>query len=106
MNRHPEQKAAAEFLGWCGPAASSAPKVTVGSLVSSIRPELAGYFAMVAFLSAYLLNVAGAGHLLQAGLNLAGAAVAAVYLYKKRALPSVISNVAWVAITLAGLILR
>lgn len=61
---------------------------------------------MLAFLSAYCLNVAGTGHLVQAGLNLTGAAVAAVYLHKKRAVPSVISNLAWGLITLAGLLVR
>lgn len=61
---------------------------------------------MLAFLGAYCLNVAGTGHLVQAGLNLAGAAVASVYLHKKRAVPSVISNLAWGLITLAGLIVR
>ena len=88
-----------QFSGWCGPMVASPP-------IRSIKSEAAGYFAMVAFLSAYLLNVTGTGHLLQAALNLSGAAVAAFYLYKKGAVPSVISNLAWVAITLAGLMMR
>lgn len=61
---------------------------------------------MLAFLGAYCLNVVGAGRLVQAGLNLAGAAVGAVYLHKKGAVPSVISNLAWGLITLAGLVVR
>jgi hypothetical protein len=59
---------------------------------------------MVAFLCAYLLSVAGVGHLVQAALNLIGATVGAAYLHKKNAVPSVISNLAWAAITIAGLI--
>ena len=68
--------------------------------------EAAGYVATVAFLVAYLLNVAGTGVIVQGGLNLVGAVVAAGYLYGKRAMPSVISNVAWAVITVAGLIVR
>lgn len=94
-----------QFSGWCGPIVAS-PGRGPSSPTRSIKSETAGYFAMVAFLSAYLLNVAGTGHLLQAALNLSGAAVAAFYLYKKGAVPSVISNLAWVAITLAGLMMR
>lgn len=67
--------------------------------------EAAGYFAMLAFLVAYLLNVADRAHHIQVILNLSGAGVGAGYLHKKGALPSVISNVAWVAITLIGAII-
>jgi hypothetical protein len=95
-----------QFYGWCGPVptpgASSEPSLSS----HSFRADAAGYFAMVAFLSAYLLNIAGAGRLVQAALNLAGSVVAAAYLYKKGAVPSVISNLAWVAITIGGLMLR
>ncbi len=94
-----------QFSGWCGPMVASPPG-ELSSPTWSMKSEAAGYFAMVAFLSAYLLNVTGAGHVLQAALNLSGAAVAAFYLYKKGAVPSVISNLAWVAITLAGLMMR
>lgn len=65
--------------------------------------EAAGYFAMLTFLAAYLLNVAGLAHPVQVILNLSGAAVGANYLLRKGALPSVISNVAWAAITITGL---
>ncbi len=70
----------------------------------SARAEAPGYFAMVAFLFAYLLNVMGSGRVIQAVLNLAGAIVGALYLKRKRALPSVISNLAWAAITVVGLL--
>ena len=100
------QVAGEQFSGWCGPAVASPPGGELRSPGRSIKSEAAGYFAMVAFLSAYLLNVTGTGHLVQAALNLSGAAVAAFYLYKKGAVPSVISNLAWVAITLAGLMMR
>lgn len=96
-----------QLYGWCGPvptANANHPESNVSS--HSLRADAAGYFAMVAFLSAYLLNIAGAGRLVQAALNLAGSVVAAAYLYKKGAVPSVISNLAWVAITIAGLMLR
>ena len=69
------------------------------------KADAPGYLAMLSFLSAYLLSVAGIGHGLQAGLNLLGALVGAIYLRKKDALPSVISNLMWAAITLGGLIL-
>lgn len=59
---------------------------------------------MLAFLCAYFLSVAGTGRLLQAALNLIGASVGAFYLRKKDALPSVISNIAWATITIAGLV--
>lgn len=71
----------------------------------SIRAEAPGYFAMVAFLCAYLLDIVGAGHLIKAALNLAGAAVGAIYLHKKGAIPSVISNLAWAGITVVGLVI-
>lgn len=71
----------------------------------AFRTEAPGYVAMLAFLCAYLLSVLEAGPLIQAGLNLLGAAVGAAYLRKKDAIPSVISNLAWGAITIAGLTL-
>jgi hypothetical protein len=61
---------------------------------------------MLAFLCAYLLNVAEVGHIAQAALNLSGAAVGAAYLLSKDAVPSVISNLVWVAITVLGLIIQ
>lgn len=76
----------------------------MASSLQSIRSECGGYFAMLAFLTAYLLSVMERGQMIQVGLNLAGAAVAASYLYKKGALPTVVSNVAWAAITIAGLV--
>lgn len=81
---------------WRKQAASSA---------SSIRLEAAGYIAMLAFLLAYLLNVVGTGYAVQAALNLIGAVIGALYLRRKKALPSVISNVTWAGITVVGLIL-
>lgn len=72
---------------------------------SAIRLEAAGYIAMLAFLLAHLLNVVGAGYAVQAALNLVGAVIGALYLRRKKALPSVISNVAWAGITVVGLIL-
>jgi hypothetical protein len=93
---------AGEFAGWCGQSISA--PTTVGSSGFSLRAEAPGYVAMIAFLSAYLLSVAGVGHLVQAALNLTGAAVGAAYLHKKNALPSVISNLVWAAITIAGII--
>lgn len=67
--------------------------------------EGAGYVAMIAFLVAYLLSVADAGHRTQTVLNLLGAGLAGTYLYRKGAIPFVISNIAWGAITLAGAVL-
>lgn len=78
-------------------------KAAIGS---ALRTEGPGYVAMLAFLAAYLLNVADAGRHAQAALNLAGAGIGAAYLYGKHALPSVISNLAWGLITIAGLMLR
>jgi hypothetical protein len=94
------------LYGWCGPAPAAEARKEPTSSSHSLRDDATGYFAMVAFLSAYLLNIAGAGRLIQAVLNLAGSLVAAAYLYKKRAVPSVISNLAWVAITIGGLMLH
>lgn len=68
--------------------------------------EAAGYLAMLAFLAAYLLNVAGLSQSIQFVLNLSGAAIGAGYLSTKGAVPSVISNVAWGAITVIGFIAR
>ena len=73
-------------------------------ILRSVRSEAAGYLATVSFLGAYLLSVAGRGEPVQIALNLIGATVAAGYLYKKDAVPSVISNVAWIAITIGGMI--
>jgi hypothetical protein len=95
-----------QLYGWCGPAVPASSPQEAPAVHQTLRSEAAGYFAMVAFLSAYLLNVAGAGHYVQAALNFSGAVVAAFYLHKKRAVPSVISNLAWVAITVAGLLMR
>lgn len=92
------------FAGWCGTSIPIAPESP--SWTRSVRSEASGYFAMMAFLIAYLLNVAGVTHLTQVILNLSGAAVAAGYLRKKGAIPSVISNIAWMAITLVGLAVR
>jgi hypothetical protein len=70
----------------------------------TFREEASGYLAAVSFLVAYVLMVAGVGRISQAVLNLAGSGLAAVYLWRKRALPNVLLNVAWALITLAGLI--
>ena len=101
----PAARGREEFAGWCGKSIPAAPDKNVSTWAGSIRAEAPGYFAMLAFLSAYLLDVAGAGQLIKAALNLAGAAVGAIYLQKKGALPSVISNLVWAAITVAGLII-
>lgn len=94
-----------EFAGWCGQSISADSGSISAPRQHSFRAEALGYVAMLAFLCAYLLSVVGAGHLLQAALNLLGASVGAAYLRKKDAIPSVISNVAWAAITITGLIL-
>jgi hypothetical protein len=70
----------------------------------SLRKEAPGYLAAIAFLAAYLLLVAGSGRILQAALNLAGSGLATSYLWRKRAMPNVLLNVAWAVITVAGLI--
>jgi len=70
----------------------------------TFREEAPGYLAAVAFLSAYALGMAGAAAILQAALNLTGSGLAAGYLWRKRALPNVLLNVAWAAITVAGLV--
>lgn len=75
------------------------------SCASSIRLETPGYIAMAAFLLAYLLNVLGGAPTIQAVLNLVGAVIGAIYLRRKHALPSVISNVTWAGITIVGLVL-
>lgn len=74
------------------------------SVGRSIRGEAGGYFAMLAFLCAYLLDVLGTGQLMRAVLNLSGAAMGAIYLHGKGAVPSVLSNLAWAAITVVGLL--
>lgn len=94
-----------EFAGWCGTSIPSAQDGYASSWVRSIRADAPGYFAMLAFLCAYLLDIVGAGHLIGAALNLVGAVVGAIYLQKKGAVPSVISNLAWAAITVAGLMI-
>ena len=92
------------FAGWCG-RSIPVDRTTIGaSEQPSIRADAPGYIAMIAFLCAYLLNVAAVGPLVQAALNLVGASVGAIYLHKKNAIPSVISNLAWAAITVAGVI--
>ena len=68
--------------------------------------ETLGYLATVSFLVAYLLNMADIGQQMQTALNLIGAGIAAVYLYRKHAVPAVVSNIAWGLITLAGAVLR
>jgi hypothetical protein len=93
-------------FGWCDLGSSRASEGTKTALGRSLRSEGPGYLAMLAFLSAYLLNVAGAGHIVPAVLNFTGAAVGAVYLLGKHAFPSVISNLLWVAITLVGLFIE
>ena len=94
-----------EFAGWCGQSAPAGGGNITAPRQHSFRTEAPGYVAMLAFLCAHLLNVVEAGHLIQATLNLLGASVGAVYLRKKDAIPSVISNLAWAAITIAGLTL-
>lgn len=91
----------AGFAGWCRTSISSASESP--SWTRWVGSEASGYFAMMAFLIAYLLNVAGDAYPAQVILNLSGAAVGANYLRKKGAIPSVISNIAWMAITLVGL---
>jgi hypothetical protein len=73
-------------------------------LARALRREALGYLAAIAFLSAYALMIAGAARILQAALNLMGSGLAASYLWRKRALPNVLLNVAWAVITVAGLI--
>ena len=73
--------------------------------VAALRGEAPGYAAAVAFLSAYLLTVTAVAPVLQAVLNLIGAGLAASYLWRKGALPNVLLNVAWAAITITGLLL-
>ncbi|MFN2388463.1 MAG: hypothetical protein ABR575_02475 [Actinomycetota bacterium] len=75
-----------------------------GRWLPSLRREALGYFAMFAFLVAYLLNVLGVGHVVPALLNLSGAGASVLYLRDKNAVPTVISNLAWAAITIAGLV--
>jgi hypothetical protein len=70
----------------------------------TLREEAPGYLAAVAFLSAYALGMAGAAAILQAALNLTGSGLATSYLWRKRAMPNVLLNVAWAVITVAGLI--
>ena len=73
---------------------------------SPIKSEAAaGYVSMLAFIVAYLLTVADVGYLLQWGFNIAGGAIGAIYLHRKKALPGVISNLGWVVITVADLIM-
>lgn len=94
-----------DFAGWCGQSIPTGGQTTTVPRQHPFRTEAPGYVAMLAFLCAYLLDVVGAGHLIQATLNLLGAAVGAVYLRKKDAIPSVISNLAWAAITIVSLTL-
>lgn len=69
----------------------------------AIRRDAPGYVATVAFLLAYALTVGEAAPLLASTLNFAGGLTAAFYLHGKGAVPSVISNLVWVVITLVGL---
>lgn len=94
-----------EFVGWCGQPLPADARNIPTTRQHSFKSEAPGYIAMLAFLCAYLLSVVEAGHFIQAALNLIGASVGAVYLRKKDAIPSVISNLAWAAITIAGVIL-
>jgi len=79
---------------------------TPGNAMRTLSGDAFGYIATLAFLLAYLLNIADVGPQLQIALNLVGAGVAASYLYRKHAIPSVISNIAWGAITIAGAVFR
>jgi len=75
---------------------------TPGDVMRTLSGEALGYIATLGFLLAYLLNMADVGPQLQTALNLVGAVVAATYLYRKHAIPSVISNIAWGVITIGG----
>ncbi|MGH2710903.1 MAG: CBU_0592 family membrane protein [Actinomycetota bacterium] len=70
----------------------------------AIRKDGTGYVATLAFLLAYALTVGDAAPMLAATLNVAGGLTAAFYLHGKGAVPSVISNLVWVVITLVGLV--
>lgn len=94
-----------EFRGRSGKSIPADAGNNTGPRQHPFRSEALGYFAMLAFLCAYLLSVVDAGPLIQTTLNLAGALVGAIYLRKKDAIPSVISNLAWAAITVGGLVL-
>jgi hypothetical protein len=102
----PTTSAGSLAFGWCELRSPQALQQREDRLVQTLREEALGYFAMLAFLIAYLLSQAGMGHIAQAALNFIGAAVGAVYLLRKHAVPSVISNLAWGAITLVGLIIQ
>ncbi|MBW3587951.1 MAG: hypothetical protein KY429_00840 [Actinobacteria bacterium] len=93
------------LASWCGPI----PVQDEEELAVSKRwltSEGPGYLAMVAFLAAYLLMVAQAHYLVPALLNLVGSAGAVIYLRRKAALPSLISNLIWMAVTIIGLMIR
>lgn len=93
------------LAGWCGPIPvedEDEPAPSERWLTS----EGPGYLAMVAFLAAYLLMMAQIHYLVPALLNLVGSAGAAIYLRRKAALPSVISNLIWMAVTIIGLMTR
>lgn len=73
------------------------------AVTQAIRKDAPGYVATVAFLLAYALTVSDAVPALASTLNVAGGVTSAFYLRGKNAVPSVISNVIWVVITLVGL---
>lgn len=98
--------ASVRLAGWCGPVLPPPAETTATRSARSLKAEAAGYVAMLTFLVAYLLNVAGGSYVAQVALNLTGSAVGALYLAHKKAIPSVISNLAWAAITVASLIVR
>ncbi len=102
---HRRPEAAARPLGWCGPA-SEVSVARQRRWARAARKDAAGYLATLAFLLAYALTVIDTAPLLVAALNVGGALTAAAYLYGKKAVPSVISNLAWVVITIVGLAVR
>jgi hypothetical protein len=104
--QHTQSSTGGLAFGWCELPVSRGTEGRKTRLGRSLASEATGYLAMLAFLSAYLLSVAGAGRVVQAALNLTGAAVGAIYLHRKGAVPSVISNLAWVAITVLGLVIQ
>ncbi|MPZ13387.1 MAG: hypothetical protein GEU73_03000 [Chloroflexi bacterium] len=71
-----------------------APWIRPERFARTIREDAPGYVAALAFLAAYALLVVDAAPILQAALNLTGSGLAACYLWRKRALPNVILNVA------------
>ncbi|MPZ14914.1 MAG: hypothetical protein GEU73_10920 [Chloroflexi bacterium] len=80
------------------------PRIRPGRFARTICKDAPGYVAALAFLGAYALLVASAAPILQAALNLTGSGLAACYLWRKRALPNVLLNVAWAVITVIALL--